>query len=336
MRKKILALTLSLAFAFSLCTTSTFAENGKVSTDDQIYENHYQANLKDIDVQLYGKDEIKVSDKKSKKKSFITNDLSISSETNDTSDYSTDLKNLHKVLKNEKFKKYFSEMVKSNKTPIAIGVAEAEVLITLDENGKEISSRPMTNKEVKEENEGIATASATNGQTQTRDTLSLYTSVVDKGSGTYWVQSNAYWSGGEYSTGNEAIAITWESAFGANNNSESTISYVLDGTGDVTTSTASMQDFEAYKGVAWSIPDGYYFWGDYIYRLRGAYAGCSVTRTSGSAARHYFTSEYIHTYSSVAFTASIETDATKLTSATLTLTPTPTSWKLVSYIQGTF
>lgn len=279
--------------------------------DNSPYEKHYQVDLSSLDISLEN-DTIKVNKKGVPLYEKIKQDKEADIFQN-------------QILANKKFAEDLKTMIKNGKIPIAIGVAEAEVLKTTDKDGNLISARPLTNKEVAEIHNSKAVYADT-GQTQYRDSLSLYTSLSGT-SPTYWVQSNAYWSSGESSAGREVLGVTWESAFGANNNSSSTINYTYGST------SASLSQIEPYHGAVWNFADGDAI--NYNY-LNGAYVGISLSRV-GSFGLHYFTSEYVHTYTTTTFSASVTFDGKGLTGSTITLNPNvEQSWHLVSYLGGNY
>lgn len=293
--------------------TSNFNLVAALANDD-IYEKHYQVDLRNLNISLQN-DTIQVSKK----------NVPISEKLKQIKDADVFEKQL---LTNEKFVEDLKLMVKNEKTPISIGVAEAEFIKTLDDEGNVISSRPLTNKEVANEKYSNL-AYATNGQTQYYDTLSLYTSISGS-SPTYWVQSNAYWSNNQTSDGREALGVTWEDGFRADNDSTTTIQYTNGNEG------ASLSDFEPYRGAVWNFHDSVYAGGGYWNFLKGAYVGLHVTR-SEPYGYHYFTSEYVHTYTTTSWQASVEFDGTALSGASVQLSPSiPQSWKLKAYIGGNF
>lgn len=284
-----------------------------VLANNDVYEKHYQADLSTLNISLEN-DTIKVSKK----------DVPIAKKLKQNREADVFEK---EILTNKRFLEDLKTMIENGKTPIAIGVAEAEILVTLDDQGNVATSRPLTNKEVAKANNSNAVY-AVNGQTQYRDTLSLYTSVSGS-SPNYWVQSNSYWSSGEISDGREALGVTWEDDFGADNNTATSVSFGLSGS-----EGASLSDFEPYRGAVWNFHDGEY-WDHAINYLNGAYVGAGITRY-GNYGLHYFTSEYIHTYTSTTWAASVELDGSGLSGASVQINPSTNTWKLVSYLGGNF
>lgn len=272
------------------------------------YEKHYTVRLNNLNLKIENGD-VKVSPK---------------DEVAAIIDKS-DIDSLQNMMTNKNFVSDLKKMINDGHTPIAIGVAEAKILNTKDKDGKVISSRPMTVDEVT----GNKVYKLASGQTQTRDNLSLYTTVSGSAPD-YWVQSNAYWSGmGDTSSGDEKLGITWDSTFSANNSSSSTINY------SSYTGSGSMDAFSPNQGVDWDFANSKYV-GNSPWYLTGAYVGISVHRNSSSAASHFFTSNYIHTYQSYNGSASISYNSDGKTNVTITLSGVPSQWPLVSYINGTF
>lgn len=309
--KKALGILTISAFLIGISNINV----AKALANNNIYEKHYQVDLKDFDITL----ENDVVNVKANKVSLLSK----------LSKYQNE-KTFKKMLTNKSFEKNLKKSIKEGRTPIAIGVAEAEIVKTYDEEGNLISSRPMTNKEVTEEKFTNKVFAAVNGQTQTRENLSLFTSVSGS-SPDYWIQSNAYWGGnGEYSSGNECIGLTWDSSVHANNSSSTNMVYTLEAN-----KKGSLQSFKENQGAAWSFRDGAIVNGGLTSFLTGAYAGISVT-TPSTPATHYINSEYIHTFQSLSWTAEVTYDSNNdSTKATIKLNPTPNSWKLVSYLKYT-
>lgn len=332
MLKKIIStLSLSIVLAISTHTVTSAQENDKYSKDS-IYVQNYNIELEDLDTVIEG-DNVKIDFKKK-------ND-NITEKAKNNKEYLES-----RFKKDKKFKEDFKNSVKNGKTPNQIGVAEYYILRTLDKSGKEIDSRPMTESEVQSTtfSSDISTAIAkdnssneiigkvqrklANGQTQTKDTLALYTSISGT-SPTYWVQSNASWGTPNSATGDDVIGVLWENNFRANNTSTSTINY------DHRTTVASLSKFDATKGAAWSFPSSHYMSAGLYDRIRSAYAGISITR-SGALAQRTFVSEYIHTWQSYSVTPAFTIDSTKATSVTITLSGVTKSWKLPAYITGRY
>lgn len=281
--------------------------------NDEIYEKHYQANLSSLNVTLEN-DQVKVTKK----------DVPLFKKLQQAKDMDVLVK---QILTNDQYVADLKEMIKNGKTPIAIGVAEAKFLKTVDENGNVITSRPLTNKEVAQlDNPNLVYAQS--GQQEYWDGLYLYTSV----SGTspdYWVQGNSYWGSYQTSTGDEVLGLTWEDDFRALNNHSATIEY-LGGT-----ESAGLAKFDPYKGAAWRFHDSEYAGGGWWNMLEAAYVGISVTR-DGSYGPHYFTSEYIHTYTTTTWSVTIEGDASSFTGWQINLSPQVQEWNLVSFVEGDF
>lgn len=321
--KKLLTLMVAAGLICSMSIlSSASAETLKDGTNkgkDKIYEKHYTVNLRNLDIKIEDGNVVITQNKTRELLLDITDE---------------NLNNIKEMIKNKNFENDLKKMISEGHTPLAIGVAEAEFEVTKDTNGNDIL-RPLTEDEVKNNttnsnisNGAISTLSAT-GQTQYRDKLSLYTSISGS-SPTYWVQSNAYWSSPMSTYYRDAIGVTWDDKLSVNNNSQCTLKCEY---GDY---TGSLEKIENTAGAAWSFPCGVIYNGGAEYdRLNGVYAGISVTR-SGSATTHFFSSEYVHTSQNLSWTAEIGYDSTKATKATLILNPSPTSWKLVSYLSGTF
>lgn len=206
---------------------------------------------------------------------------------------------------------------------------KSEFIKVKDSEGNIVYSRPLTTSEVYKYKDSNIAYAAINGQTQYKDKLSLYTSVSGT-SPNYWVQGNACWSSGDTSSGDEFMGILWESSFHGNNNSSSTLVY--SNFNNLTYNNASLNTFDAYHGATWSFSNKAPIRNFY---LTGAYIGISVTR-HGSYGYHYFSTEYIHTYTSSSFQVQVSLDSTKTVGATLTVTPTQNCWKLASYVSGNF
>lgn len=328
----ILSLTMLAAPAIStnaktLNPITPISSNTK--TNNKIYERHYTLDLRDLDFDIQDNN---VSIKSKKTINSASSLYKISAGLNNDTDFFLDTKSkknkLSEMLNNSKFKYDFINMVKDNDTPLAIGVAKTEVLITCDKDGHEISSRPLTEDEVKEVNLKTNLYSAT-GQTQKRETLEVYTYVKGT-SPNYWVQVNAYWRSnyGEMSAGYEAAGITWDSSFSANNSSTTTAVYGWEN------KVGSPQDFKAHAGISWAFPSGVDK-GPVKDGLKGFYGGIGVKRTGGYG-YHNFTGEYIHTYSNLSWTAQVSYNSASLTQATISLTNSNSSWKLVSWVSGNF
>lgn len=350
--KKSLLVLITLGLTLSIIgPTSVFAStknslgdtisNTVTDTDNAIYEDHYTLSLRDVDIKVQNEN------------------LNITTTKNNATSIKSS-NELNDMLKNKSFQKDLKDEIKNGKKPIAIGVAKAEYIKTVDSNGNVISSRPMTNKEVREstipyESEVntkplstlnftnklsyksattqswqplLANKLALNGTKQYREGLELFTSISGT-SPTYWVQANAYWSGTESGLGNEGIGLTWQSAFLPDNNNKASITY------DLGTGVAGMDTFDPEKGVSWSFHDGINS-GLAVNRLLGAYAGISLTRVSGPVAKHSFTASYIHTYQDYPWTATISADSTKQTGVAITVSPQKDSWVLVSYVADNF
>lgn len=311
MKRKLLVMKFVVVLILSLLISTSNFNIATALADNNPYEKHYQVDLRSLDISL-DNDTIKLSKK----------DVPLYEKMKQNHD--ADLFE-NRILANKKFAEDLKTMIKNGKTPIAIGVAETEILKTVDQNGNLISSRSLTNKEVAEAHNSKAVYADT-GQTQYRDALSLYTSLSGT-SPTYWVQSNAYWSSGESSAGREALGVTWESTFAANNNSSTTINYTYGST------SASLSQIDPYHGAVWNFADGDAI--NYNY-LNGAYVGISLNRV-GSNGLHYFTSEYVHTYTTTTWTASVSFNGTGYTGSTITLNPNvQESWHLVSYLGGNY
>ncbi|WP_392485977.1 hypothetical protein ACER0A_013665 [Haloimpatiens sp. FM7315] len=292
-------------------TNAKTLKNDTHKTNDKIYEKHYTVNLKDLDIKIENENVVVTQ------KNTIKSLLNITDEN---------LNNIKKMIQNKNFEKDLKKMIKEGHTPLAIGVAEAEFEVTKDANGND-NLRPLTENEVT--NSNTIELRSIKGQTQYRDKLSLYT-TVSGASPTYWVQSNAYWSSGMLTYHRDAIGVTWDNSFNANNTSKCSVS-----TEAVGTLNGSLEQINNNKGAAWSFPCGMYYGGDEYASLKGVYAGISVSR-SGTKQRHFFSSEYVHTSEKMHWSAEISYDSNKLTKATLKLNPSPKLWKLVSYLSGTF
>ncbi|MEQ8156114.1 MAG: hypothetical protein ABRQ25_14690 [Clostridiaceae bacterium] len=345
--KKCLSILLSsiLLLAMAIPVTSVKANVISDPSKDKIYEKHYTVDLKDIDLKING-DDIDV--------------IAINENVNAIK--------LNNLLSNKSFKNDLKDMILNGHKPKAIGVAEAIIEKVYDNMGNVIDSRPLTESEVlspsTDATSNNSTSSGllgilntfktsllgaisayrtsslgapsstniklyTNGQPSTRDTLSLYTSISGS-SPNYWVQSNAYWSSGEISNGWEVLGLTWDGNFHCTSYA-TTINYTY------STENASLEDFEPYSGMSFSFHDGqtHYGWGSMTNYLRGAYIGGTLVR-NGSYGRHYFISEYVHTSESLNWVASISASSSSATGVTITLSPTPISWKLISWIDGSY
>lgn len=313
--KKVLTFIFTTVLVCSMgmfnSTNAKTLKNDINKKSDKIYEKHYIVDLKDLNIKMENENVIITQ------KNTIKSLLNIEDEN---------LNNINKMIQNKNFEKDLKKMINEGHTPLAIGVAEAEFEVTKDLNGYE-NLRPLTENEVKN---SIPTGTRSiQGQTQYRDKLSLYTTVSGS-SPSYWVQSNAYWKSGILTGRRDAIGLTWESSFGINNNSKCSV--VTDNLGNL---NGSLEQISAHRGAAWSFPCGMYHGGDEYTSLKGVYAGASITR-SGSKQKHFFSSEYIHTSQKLNWSAELAYDSNKLTKATLKLNPSPSSWKLVSYVSGTF